>query len=79
MPPYNGFCAKCLRRRAINEMSIEANERSGAYGYYVCSGTYSEGGCYDGPYPTGADHPTPENDGTAPVEHLLHINFGGNL
>lgn len=70
MPPYNGHCAKCLRRRPITDMQIEVNERSAACGYYVCAGSYSVGGCYDGPYPY--DKPRPRTDDLSPVENLLH-------
>lgn len=74
-PPYKGYCAKCLRRRPISEMQIEANERSAAYNYYVCRGSYSEGGCYDGPYPDGADGPTDTGtDNVGPHPNLLHTS-----
>ena len=71
MPPYNGHCAKCLRRRPVGEMTIEANERSGAFGFYVCGESSMDGGCYDGPYPN--DTPDTRPDDLSPVPNLLHI------
>ena len=76
LPPCKGFCAKCLRKRSITEMVIETNDRSDAFGYYVCAGGYDVGGCYDGPYPDGADSPNPGGDDLSPVPNLMHLGRG---
>lgn len=70
MPPYNGFCAKCLMRRPVAEMTIESNQESAAFGYYVCSEPASQGGCYDGPFPDLSFQNRP--DDMSPVPNLLH-------
>lgn len=50
-PPAKAMCAKCNRRRLMEEMQPETNHRSGAYGLYVCADDWRVGGCFEGPYP----------------------------
>ena len=50
-PPTEVICPHCAARRDIKNMTIEANERSPLYGYYVCNEPWQQGGCYEGPYP----------------------------
>lgn len=64
-PPYRAHCAECYRRRSTEDMVIEANERSGAFGFLVCRE------CYEGPYP---DLIKPAKaDDTGPLENVFYL------
>jgi len=67
-PPAKAMCARCNRRRLMDEMRREDNHRSGAFNLYVCAEDWRQGGCYEGPYPEEEYTLKPVGDeGIAPV------------
>ena len=70
LPPAKAMCAQCNRRRLVEDMTIETNERSGAYGFLVCNEPWQQGGCFEGPYP---DKEKPaKSDDIGPIPNIFY-------
>lgn len=73
LPPAKAMCAKCCRRRLVEEMRVETNHRSGAFNYLVCGDDWRQGGCFEGPYPEPEDTLKPERDeGIGPIPNIFY-------